>query len=383
MQSTDHSCPHPSSADDDWPTEYLTDQAEPITSGSASTPPTVAFFMNTHASTTGSPVHVAEIPRCRADEGAAKRENNRSHIKGMPKVTGGSLHETPSSMDSAQRPCVPIPFANKPGHFPGLMQRSSLFSVGRAASGADGQGSSPKSQGSYNLAISGPRLSMHDKALWEALVDIAKERGHDLSQPLRTSLSDIARRCGATFTGSRTTQAAREGLERLIQASITCQIGSAGTVSGRLLADCQITPHGTIVMFDTDFAAVLLGSDLNFQLNLATKRELDSSLAQWMHDFLSTHSETRPLTFKYLRELCGFAAQSKRFPSALLVAMDELKAKAPGIVAGYSVAKATKDGDWWELSITRGPALPKFVGYKPKASDGAVRAGPRRGGVAL
>lgn len=383
MQSTNHSCPHPSFADDDWPTEYLTDQAEPITSRSASTHTNTVLLMNTHASTTGSPVYVSETLQCKADGRVAKRENNRSHIKGQPMVPGGPLHETPSSMDSAQRPCVPIPFANKPGHFPGLMQRSSLFSVGRASSGADGLGSSPKSQGSYNLDVSGPRLTMHDKALWEALVDIAKERGQDLSQPLRTSLSDIARRCGAAFTGSRTTTAAREGLERLVQACITCQIGSAGTVSGRLLADCQITPNGTTVMFDTDFAAVLLGSDLNFQLNLTARRELDSSLAQWMHDFLSTHLETRPLTFKYLRELCGFTAQSKRFPSALLVAMDELKAKAPGIVADYSVAKATKDSDWWELSITRGSDLPKFVGYKPKAMVGPSRVGPRRGGVAL
>lgn len=383
MQTTNHSRPLPSSIDDDWPSEYLPDEVELISTRPATTQTHVMGTINIQASTRSSPVHDADSSQFLGDRRAVKKESDKHYIKGLDIAPGSPLHETQSSLTQAQWSCVPIPFANKPGHFPGLMQRSSLFSVGRTSRGADSLGSTPKSQGSYNLAVTGPRLSMHDKALWEALVDIAKERNHDLTQPLRTSLSDIARRCGATFTGSRTTTAAREGLERLVKTQITCQIGQAGTVTGRLLGDCQFTPHGTIAMFDTDFAATLLGSDLNFQVNLATRRELDSSLAQWMHDFMSTHSETRSLTFKHLRELCGFGAQAKRFPASLLAAMDELKTKAPGIVAGYSVTKTTKDSDWWELRITRGSDLPKFVGYKPKASDSPARVGPRRGGVAL
>lgn len=381
MQPSNHPFPSDSSIDDEWPSEYLPDQAE-LTTRFASTPTQVMGATNEQNSTRGSPGHIQDPHQCWSD-GRNAKETGKADIKELVKPIGGQLHVTRPSLTSAERPSVPIPFASKPGHFPGLMHRSSLFSVGRASSGDDGDVNAAKSQGSYNLVVSGPRLTMHDKALWEALVDIAKERGHDLSQGLRTSLSEIARRCGATFTGSRTTTAAREGLERLRQAHITCQIGHIGTVSGRLLADCQITTHGTIATFDAEFAAALLGSDLNFQLNLATRRALDSSLAQWMHDFLSTHSETRPLTFRYLRELCGFAAQAKRFPAALLAAMDELKAMAPGVVADFSVVKSTKDGDWWELSITRGPDLPKFVGYKPKASDGPSRGGPRRRGVAL
>ncbi|PHM20509.1 MAG: hypothetical protein CK604_06180 [Curvibacter sp. PD_MW3] len=284
-------------------------------------------------------------------------------------------------MAPAQRPCVPIPFANKLGHFPGLMHRSSLFSVGR--SDDEPRGGEAKSQGGYDLEVDGPALSMHDKAVWEALVDIAKERDHDLSTPLLTSLSEIARKCGAEFTGSRTTNAVRNGLERLSRAHLECTLAQLGRVHGRLLAAVEIGSHGASVSFDPALTSALLGSDLNFQMNPDRRRLLSGTLAQWMHDFISTHTETRPLTLKYLRELCGFPGDSKRFPAALTAAMEELKAKAPELVTAFVIDKMTRSGDFWTILVTRGTESPKFVGFKPQASSQQSGLRRRRGGVVL
>ena len=381
MPATDHTYSHPSSADDDWPSEYFPDQSEHISTIPAIRHSHVVSAPNNHASIRGLPTRDADSPQCLDGGRTEKKENDKSYIR-VPRMEPDShFYGTQSSLAPAQRPCVPIPFAKKLGHFPGLMHRSSLFSVGRADD--EPRGGEAKSQGGYDLEVDGPALSMHDKAVWEALVDIAKERDHDLSTPLLTSLSEIARKCGAEFTGSRTTNAVRNGLVRLSRVHLECTLAQLGRVKGRLLANVQIGSHGASVSFDPALTSALLGSDLNFHMNPDRRRLLSGSLAQWMHDFLSTHTESRPLTLKYIRELCGFPGDPKRFPSALSVAMEELKAKAPELVPMFVIDRKTRSGDYWTILVTRGSESPKFVGFKPDAARQEPRRGSHRGGVAL
>jgi hypothetical protein len=285
-----------------------------------------------------------------------------------------------------------IPFKNKPGHYPALIQRSGIFSVARA----DAIGSSAttpastvtcpvRAQGGYELTSAGPRLTQHDKSVWKALVDLAKEREHDLTQPMRTSLSEIARRCGAKFTGSRVTDAVSQGIQRMCLTQLTCKVGAVGLVSGRLLAGHTCDAHGTTILFDPELTTALLGNDLNFKINADRRRSLDTALAQWLHDFVSTHEQGRSLTLGYLRDLMGFAAQQRRFPAALNAAMLNLKSAAPELVADFTIEKATRDSDMWTLSIQRGPEAPAFIGFHRKTESNAppARKTPKRGGVAL
>ena len=296
----------------------------------------------------------------------------------------GSLAYPAAATDAAALPS-PIPFKDKPGHYPALFHRSALFGVARADSASTRTGEGVKAQGDYDLVASGPRLTLHDKSVWEALMDIAKEQDHDLAKPLRSSLSEVARRCGAKFTGSRVTKAVSDGIQRMCMTSLTVRLGGAGVVYGRLLAGFTADSHGTSIHFDPGLATALLGADLNFKIDSTRRRRLDTGLAQWLHDFISTHEEGRSLTLGYLRELSGFTANPKRFPTSLKAAMLELKEHAPGLVLGFSITESTRSSDHWPLSIQRGPDAPSFVGYRPpvKHASSIERTGPKRGGVAL
>ena len=291
--------------------------------------------------------------------------------------------EGPSSISTASP--TPIPQRDKIGYYPALFHRSGLFGVAKVNSASNRSNEPIKSQGTYDLISSGPRLTMHDKSVWEALVDIAKEQDHDLAKPLRTSLSEVARRCGAKFTGSRVTKAVSDGIQRMCMTSLTVRLGWAGVVSGRLLAGFTSDSHGTSILFDPCLATALLGSDLNFKIDAARRRRLDTALAQWLHDFISTHEEGRSITLGYLRELSGFTANAKRFPANLNATMLDLKEHAPGLVLGFSITKSTRSSDHWTLSIQRGPEAPSFVGYRPPAKHASSneRKGPKRGGVVL
>ena len=302
----------------------------------------------------------------------------------VPVQLSGSL-AYPAATTNAPAIPSPIPFKDKPGHYPALFHRSTLFGVARADAASIRTGEGVKAQGEYDLVASGPRLTLHDKSVWEALVDIAKEQDHDLAKPLRTSLSEVARRCGAKFTGSRVTKAVSDGIQRMCMTSLTVRLGGAGIVSGRLLAGFTSDSHGTSIHFDPGLATALLGSDLNFKIDAARRRSLDTALAQWLHDFISTHGEGRSITLGYLRELAGFEANAKRFPANLNAAILDLKEHAPGLVLGFSITKSTRSSDHWTLSIQRGPEAPSFVGYRPPAKHASSieRKGPKRGGVVL
>lgn len=285
-----------------------------------------------------------------------------------------------------------IPFKDKPGHYPALLQRSGIFSVARADAASSPctatttvSMSTAKAQGGYELAIAGPKLTQHDKSVWEALVDLAKERDHDLSQPMRTSLSEIARRCGVQFTGSRVTDAVSHGIQRMCMTHMSCKIGAAGMVSGNLLDGFSADGHGTSIQFDPHLTATLLGSDLNFKINADRRRSLDTALAQWLHDFISTHEQGRSLTLGYLRDLMGFSAQQRRFPAALNAAMLNLKSATPELVADFTIEKSTRDSDLWTLAIQRGTEAPSFIGFHRKTESKApfARKMPKRGGVVL
>lgn len=350
--------------EDDWPSEYVSDSPNLIAVKPRASAPT-ASSGNPHGLSRSSSLGQTERDRSLLSGSASLK-------RACPSVSVSRLDGPTSS---------PIPNHNKLNHYPGLFHRSGLFSVGRAGDGHRTE--EVKSQGRYGLAVDGPSLSMHDKAVWEAVIDIAKERGHDLSKPLRTSLSEIARKCGAEFTGSRTTAAVREGLGRLSRTNLECSLDQAGRVKGRILAGVEIGSHGASVSFDPELMAALLGADFNFHIDIQRRGLLSGSLARWMHDFLSTHSQSRPMTLKYVRELCGYTSDPKRFPAALADAMEELMSKAPGLVSAFDIDRKTRTSDFWTLQIVRGPELPKFVGFNPKAQSQATKPGGRRGGVVL
>ena len=86
----------------------------------------------------------------------------------------------------------PIPMQGKLGHFPAFMTRSGLFGVARTAPlSLPLPMSEVMVQGKYELEYEGPRLNMTDKAVWQAVVDMAKESALNFNEPLHSHFRKI------------------------------------------------------------------------------------------------------------------------------------------------------------------------------------------------
>jgi len=268
---------------------------------------------------------------------------------------------------------VPFPHADKLGHFPAFMSRSALFRCGQART-SDTHQISPADptpigtpidiaiQGNFSMKYTGPRLGMSDKLVFEAVVDIAKSSKHDIGMPLRTSLRSIALAMGWKDLGGGSLRWISMSLARLSQAHVEIDSGTSLRCSGKLLGHVLIDPSGVAIQFDQAFTLQAFSNDKQFFVDRKRTATLSGTLAQWLHDFLSTHEQGNPHDLAYLREMSGFNAASGKFPSQLRDAMNELVAMGNTLVASYTIDRlGKKSSDAWKLILVRGTEKPKFV----------------------
>lgn len=275
---------------------------------------------------------------------------------------------------SLDQPTAPtptmLPHRSKPDQYPAFMARSALFSASKHGAALP-PATALKAQGNYGLRVGGPRLGMRDKAVWEAAMQVAKET-NDISQDIPVGLADLARRLGLEEANGATCAWLRDSLARLAQTDVEVELQSQ-TRAGKLLASARVGGRACAIRLDLTLSLSILEEDFQFNINSSRRRSLNGSLAQWLHDFISTHSAYGGrITLAYLRELCGFEGQSKRFPSLLNAALVELAKKAPELVVGHSFKKVGRSSDKWEVDIQRGQEMPSFS--KPKSKGGLVGA---------
>lgn len=323
-----------------------------------------------------------------ADRGQAPSMNDAiATTKAIPKRRTG-----PARQSAAATP-IPLPHAKKLDYFPALFSRSALFRVGGADEDPDAFAGPAAAiaipaQGAVNLTLSGPWPRMRDKEVWEVALQLAKE-AQDPSAPIRISLSDCAARLGRSDRSASTLDSIWRSLRRLALCRIEFDLPSApmGRLGGNLLQAAREVGKRREIEVDLAFANKLLADESQFAINRQRRSLLSTALARWLHDFMSTHT-TKEAAFvfeiRYLRELCGYGANKKRFPAALELALKELAQKAPEVLAGYAINKLGKSSDDWTGEVSSGSEKRLF--QLPKAHGGAQPVRPKptgRGGVSL
>ena len=279
----------------------------------------------------------------------------------------------PPQMSAAH--CALLPNCRKPDQFPAFATRSALFCASKHASALP-PNTPVKSQGAYALRAGGPRLDMRDKAIWEAAMRLAKECPNP-SQDIPVNLSELARRIGLRDANGAALSRIWKSLERLAQADVELTLQGKAH-AGKMLAAAVVNGRARSIRLDLGLCAFVLESDAQFKIDSARRHALSSSLAQWLHDFFSTHSAYgASLTLGYLRELCGFEGQARRFPKLLDAAMAELAAKAPQLVAGHRVNKSGRSSEKWALEVNRGPEAPTYTKAKPNIATPSVPGAPK------
>lgn len=322
-------------------------------------------------------------PRAPADGDAlAVASPPREAIPPRPLASRAATHTSATPAEAAQPvaasgiPTV-LAHADKPDLFPALAARSALFRVGRpSASDAPHQGPVP-SQGNYALSLFGPWPRMRDKAVWEAAMGLAKEAGN-AAEPFRISLSAIAARMGLSDTSGAALDAIWASLELLAACRIEFTLPKGARCGGSLLRAATKVGRARFIQVDMALAGPLFREDYQFKMDGARRAKLGGSLAQWLHDFLSTHdAQDKPLTLGYLRELCGYDGPRKSFPALLRGALDELAQKAPELLQSHSLKKRSRASDAWSIELSRGSARPSFA--KPQTGAGERGTIARKG----
>lgn len=268
-----------------------------------------------------------------------------------------------------------LPHRGKLDQFPAFATRSALFCASKHASALP-QNTPLKSQGTYALRAGGPRLDMRDKAVWEAAIGMAKEFP-DPSQEIPINLSELSRRIGQRDANGAALTRVWKSLERLAQADV--ELTLQGKVhAGKMLAAATFNGSSRSIRLDFGLCALVLESDAQFKINSVRRHSLSSALAQWLHDFFSTHSAYgAALTLGYLRELCGFDGQTRRFPKLLDVAMAELATKAPQLVTGHRISKVGRSSEKWTLNVDRGPEAPVFTKARANIASPSFPTAPK------
>ena len=275
--------------------------------------------------------------------------------------------------EASSREVITIPMRDKPEHFPAFMSRSALFRAGRSASQSPQTPIDIPAQG-CSIKTAGARLSMRDKAIWEVAIQLAKENSQDMSRPYIVSLRDFAKRIGDGDMGGDALDAIWQSLLRLC--SVTVHFAARGASgAGSMLSTAVKRDGKCYIRLNPDFVQPALASDIQFRIRSQRRNGLCMALSQWLHDFYSTHTETRDLDISYLRALCGYDGPAKNFPTKLRKAMAELASKVPEIIASFEIVRLGRNSDGWKLRIVRGSERPEFT--VPKSGSRGSASGNR------
>ncbi|MGK5024232.1 hypothetical protein [Janthinobacterium sp. RB2R34] len=261
-----------------------------------------------------------------------------------------------------------LPSLFDPDRCPAFMARGPLFSSGRTMLGIPHDGP-VKAQGKYSLTLCGERLYMRDKQVWHAVMNIVK-RAPAHNVPIRIELGAIATLIGSSDHGGRALRRVWQNVERLSRATIEVTLRDGHAHKGKLLGAAYRQDGKYFIELDMQWMTAAFCLDYQFKINCKRRNGLTSSLAQWLHDFLSTHKSSPGLSLGYLRDLCGFDGQHRKFPAAIRAALAELKNSTAALVADFEIIKNGRSSDYWNVVIVRGPEQPSFTGpSSPEAID--------------
>jgi hypothetical protein len=179
--------------------------------------------------------------------------------KAQPSAALDDLPPTPLDFIDDDGPPIPFPYADMPEHFPGFIARSALFQAGRPGGGDETEFRHVKSQKGYSVTVSGPRLTMRDKRVWEIAMQIAKEASSDMCQAFEIALSDFAARMGLADRSAKTLNSIWGSLQRLSQVRVSFKLPAGHEGSGSLLATAVKIKGRTYLRVNPDFTCAYSG----------------------------------------------------------------------------------------------------------------------------
>lgn len=261
-----------------------------------------------------------------------------------------------------QPPARGIPSEKLAGHLPEWAHRGALFAAIRTGHGGVRPSTAVKTACEAAILHSGPVLSMGDKEVWSALLDLAKAQRIRLGEPFDAPLRTLAKRMGCSSLGGPQCGRIADSLRRLSESALSIQ-GPAGSAEGPMVASLDLSGPRARVVLAPALTELALGTGRQFKVDAARRRSLSRPLARWLHDFVSTHSKASDHDLLYLREMSGFQGGAGAFAEALREALAELAGLGdpnPLIVDPRIGQPNPRGSDSWTLAYVRGAERAAF-----------------------
>ncbi|MGX5873013.1 hypothetical protein MJ547_04525, partial [Burkholderia gladioli] len=185
----------------------------------------------------------------------------------------------------------------------------------------------------YKVTFRGEILNQADAEVWQMALLDAHNAGQ-MGTPVTFSLNAWCRTLNRTENDPRTNQSIINSLTRLKGATIIVENNETGIVDTVSLIEafrrdkntgrCTYSIHPVL--------ATMLRGDTTV-VDLWRRARVRSSLAKWMHDFYSTHSDPIPMTLESLHTLSGSSAVMRNFRIRVREAVEELQNCEPPLFA--------------------------------------------------
>ena len=238
---------------------------------------------------------------------------------------------------------LPLWDAEKRG-VPNPFIRSGLFSVRNTENRLSLQKMSIASLSNYQITYTGQELQQDDLSVWISLINLV--RNQPISEYVLFSGYSLIKDLGWRMH-SESYARARESITRLCGTGI--EIGTNNnetTYTGSLIQEYRLNKQDAkgavrwMIRFEPRVSA-LFSEDTTTLLDWEMRQKIGTraTVAQWLHSFYSSHSESIPLTVAKLYELCRSGDSLSSFRRNMKNALNRLV--DIGFLADFSIVKDT------------------------------------------
>ncbi|HDR9033402.1 TPA: hypothetical protein QDB07_000851 [Burkholderia vietnamiensis] len=293
--------------------------------------------------TTRKPV----FPRPAATVAPTARKTMKGHARAVP-VT--PIEPTAVEAIGFKRPAHRLPVVDWPSlqqAMPNAVARSALFTCTRPEKAKQDETVdeyAPRivdvvvekripSMPQHKVVYHGAILNQADAEVWQMALLDAREAGK-MGTPVTFSLNNWCRTLDRTENDPRTNKAIIESMTRLQAAILIVEDHGEGTECRVSLIEhfCRDTKTGRCTYAIHPGIADLLRHD-STSVDLWRKARLRGSIAKWLHDFYSTHSDPIPMTIEALHTMSGSNTPMRNFRIRVREAIDELQNCEPPLFA--------------------------------------------------
>lgn len=224
-----------------------------------------------------------------------------------------------------------------------MLIRSSIFSCKRL--GPDREFLSGKAmdcQANYYISFTGYELNEFDGQVFNALVRLSKVKNVEPGEPLFIKRTDILREMRKSAEGGSLEMVWRS-VKRLKIATIEIKLYDRTRNIKREVAGSFVSNYGhdendehkTFVVLDQIITG--LYEDDTTTIDFKKRQELDSMVARWLFDYISSNSSYIPLNLSILKQISGYPLSKAEFKRQVGKALDAIHVVEPCLFESWAI----------------------------------------------